>query len=209
MAKPKQPPAPPEMMAAYEAASIELSTVPSDGALEQLSQLVDQASGLALEIERRSAELSQMTLTHTQLVADRIPSLMDTIGVADLTTRGGLKVEIRPHYGATLSASKDETADAAASRRRAALAWLRANGHDGIVRDELSVDMGKGSGDAATKLKGYLRQIGLAFSHAETVHPSTLKAFVREQIEAPGSHEFPRELFRASVARIAAIKKKR
>ena len=73
------------------------------------------------------------------------------------------------------------------NNRDAAHAWLRQQGHGDIIKNQVSVSFGKGEDETALETMTLLEQEGLFPAQKESVHPSTLKAFVRERIESGDS----------------------
>ena len=89
--------------------------------------------------------------------------------------------------------------------RPKAYEWLRDNGYDDIIKNNVSVSFGRGEDDLANAFKAVAEKEGYVPQQDTSIHAGTLKAFVRERIEA--GDEFPMELFGAYVGQRAFIKK--
>lgn len=116
---------------------------------------------------------------------ETVPGAMQELGLKDFTLASGQK----------LSVKQDVYASIPQETRAAAFAWLNQNGFSGLIKVGVQTDFGKGDADKAYVLFAELRDRGLPVQYGESVHPQTLKAFLREQI-AKGS-DVPLDLFGA------------
>jgi hypothetical protein len=82
--------------------------------------------------------------------------------------------------------------------------WLRENGYDDIIKNVVACEFGRGEDDQASAFKAFAAKEGFPADQTESVHSGTLKAFVRERVEA--GDDFPMELFGAYVGQRAIIK---
>lgn len=101
---------------------------------------------------------------------EALPELMDQMGMETFTTKDGIKVDVKETIRASIPKAKAPEA----------MGWLRANGHDKMIKRQISVIANNDKqGDEIVQLvKDY------EFTDNATVHPMTLGAFVREQMEA-------------------------
>ena len=86
----------------------------------------------------------------------------------------GTKITVQQFYNASIP--KDKTDEA--------FKWLRDNDHADLIKNTISCDFGRGEDGDAKILKESLTNSGLSFTDKVGVHPQTLKAFVREQVES-------------------------
>ena len=77
--------------------------------------------------------------------------------------------------------------------------WLRENGHGDLIKNQVSLEFGMRQDNEAKALVEELKQKGLAVQQKTSVHPSSLRGFVREQISELGK-DVPAELFGTYVA---------
>jgi predicted NACHT family NTPase len=61
---------------------------------------------------------------------------------------------------------------------------LRDNNHGDLIKNTISVDFGRGEDNDAADLKQGLNDMGRSYTDKTGVHPQTLRAFVREQVES-------------------------
>jgi hypothetical protein len=92
------------------------------------------------------------------------------------------------------------------ARREEAFEWLRQHGHDDIIKNEITCSFGRGQDNEAGHVMGALREQGYDPQQKVQVHPMTLKAFVREQVEQGSNIDL--EMFGAYILNTAEIKRK-
>ena len=107
----------------------------------------------------------------------------------------GSKVELKPTYGAYIKVDN----------RDKAFEWLKENGYDDIIKNVVSVQFGRGEEKLADDLVSLTTGAGYSPDQKKDIHPQTLKAFVKDQVE--NGNEFPMDLFGAWVGQRANIKK--
>jgi len=156
---------------------------------------------LAQDIATQEAEVAKLeeTLKNAKkqlyrLTDEELPSMLAEMGVASFKLEDGSTVEIKKTYGASIPvASREE-----------AFSWLRGNGYGDMVKNIVSVNFGMGEDEKASEFKSMAQSQGLSPDQAESVHPSTLRAWVKEQVE--DGKPFPMELFGAYIGQRAVIK---
>ncbi len=146
-----------------------------------------------LETQKKIAateeELKKLKDVETTLSEQTIPNLMQQAGVELIKLEGGISVEVKPFYSARIPSSKSEEA----------FAWLRDNGHGDLIKNQVSLEFGMKQDNEAKSLIEELKAKGLPVKQKTTVHPSSLRGFVREQIQDLGK-DVPSELFGTYVA---------
>ena len=162
---------------------------------------LDTVAGLARKIkqqqdkvERLDRELKDEKQALLKLTDEDLPSTMADLGLSRFSLDDGSTVEVKPTYGASILV-KD---------RPAAYDWLRENGFDDIIKNVISCQFGRGEDDQASAFHAFASQQGYPTSQNESIHSGTLKAFVKERIEA--GEDFPHQLFGAYVGQRAIIK---
>ena len=114
---------------------------------------------------------------------------MQKAGVELIKLEGGVSVEVKPFYSARIPASKSEEA----------FQWLRDNGHGDLIKNQVSLEFGMKQDNEAKSIVEELKSKGLPVKQKTTVHPSSLRGFVREQIQDLGK-DVPADLFGTYVA---------
>jgi hypothetical protein len=141
------------------------------------------------KISTAEEEMKKLKEVETTLSEQTIPNLMQQAGISMLKLADGSSVEVKPFYSARIPASKSEQA----------FNWLRENGHGDMIKNQVSLEFGVRQDNEAKALVEELKQKGLAVQQKTSVHPSTLRGFVREQIQDLGK-DVPAELFGTYVA---------
>ena len=162
---------------------------------------LDTVAGLARKIkqqqekvERLDRELKDEKQNLLKLTDEDLPSTMADLGLSKFSLDDGSTVEVKPTYGASILV-KD---------RPAAYDWLRDNGFDDIIKNIVSCQFGRGEDDQASAFHAFASQQGYPTDQNESIHASTLKAFVKERIET--GEDFPHTLFGAYVGQRAIIR---
>ena len=162
---------------------------------------LDTVAGLARKIkqqqdkvERLDRELKDEKQALLKLTDEDLPSTMADLGLSRFSLDDGSTVEVKPTYGASILV-KD---------RPAAYDWLRENGFDDIIKNVISCQFGRGEDDQASAFHAFASQQGYPADQNESIHSSTLKAFVKERIET--GEDFPHTLFGAYVGQRAIIR---
>ena len=130
-----------------------------------------------------------------ELAEEVIPEALESLGLDELKTASGLKVSIKESIHARLSHST----------KAEAINWLDENGHAGIVKRKVQVDFDREESEEAMALLADLQGKFPAVFVDETVHPSTLRSFVKGLVE--DGEDFPRELFGTFIRKEAKISK--
>ena len=141
------------------------------------------------KIEATEEELKKLKDVETTLSEQTIPNLMQQAGVELIKLTGGISVEVKPFYSARIPASRSEEA----------FNWLRENGHGDLIKNQVSLEFGMKQDNEAKSIIEELKAKGLPVKQKTTVHPSSLRGFVREQIQDLGK-DVPADLFGTYVA---------
>ena len=164
----------------------ELATV-SSLAQKQLD-LANEVSGLEDMLKAKKEELR---LTQEQ----ELPDAMSAAGLTQITLSSGEKISINEFYSAYISKANQQQA----------YQWLLDNGHEGIIKNEVSLKFNRGESDIVDETVLALKSRGLAPEVKQSIHPSTLKAFVKEQLTT--GNDIPTEPFGVYIGTKAIIKK--
>ena len=141
------------------------------------------------KISTAEEELKKLKEVETTLSEQTIPNLMQQAGLSMLKLADGSSVEVKPFYSARIPASKSEEA----------FNWLRENGHGDLIKNQVSLEFGMKQDNEAKSLVEELKQKGLTVQQKTSVHPSSLRGFVREQIQDLGK-DVPADLFGTYIA---------
>ena len=169
-----------------EATDNELSVV--SGLANKQLQVGSELAELEGAVKAKKEELR---LTSEQ----ELPDAMQAAGLNEIVLSSGEKISIGEFYSAHISKANQEVA----------YQWLTANGHEGLIKNEVSLRFGRDENEVVKETVSNLKARGLSPEVRQSVHPSTLKAFVREQLTS-GS-DIPTEPFGIYIGTKATIKR--
>ena len=153
-----------------------------------------QAVEKAIELDEKQIKEKKKHLEY--LSGEIIPTMLSEMGLSSLKLQDGSSVEVKTNYSATITQANKE----------AAFNWLRENGLGDIIKNEISVSFGRNEDNKAADYANLARGQGLEPKQKLKVEPMTLKALVRERIEA--GKEMPTEIFNIFVGNKTTIKRK-
>jgi hypothetical protein len=171
-----------------------LSDVNTDTA-KTLSGLVRTLRRIEQEVEDTEQHLKHLKQEKHKLSVETIPALMDEMGVE--------RVDVD---GVTVVRKLMVHASIPAERKEEAFSWLRENGLDDIIKNDVTLSFGKGEDNLAGDVVGMLEERGFHPEMRAHIHPSTLKAFVKERFT--DGKPIDLDLFGAFIANAAEIKRK-
>jgi|TARA_R110002020_G_scaffold312710_1_gene528098 hypothetical protein len=174
--------------------STALSSVDT-GTGKQLSQLVRNLRNVENQIEDAENHVKALKQEKHRLSVENIPALMDEMGVERLDV-DGLTVERKMIVSASIP--KD--------RKDEAYSWLRENGCDDIIKNDVTCSFGKGQDNSAKNVIAILQDAGFDPATKTHVHPSTLKAFVRERVT--DGKPIDLDMFGAFISNAAQLRRK-
>ena len=162
---------------------------------KQLSDLVRALRSVEQQIEDTENHLKALKQQKHRLSVENIPAVMDEMGVERIDVDG-----------VTVSRKMMVHASIPVDRKDDAFSWLREHGLDDIIKNDIVVSFGKGEDNMAGDVVGMLQDRGFDPQTKTHIHPSTLKAFVKERIESGKPIDL--DMFGAFVANAAEIKRK-
>ena len=141
----------------------------------------------ALKISKKELEV---------VSAEIIPTMLSEMGLSSLKLADGSSVDVKPFYSATITVQN----------RDKAFNWLRINGLGDIIKNEISVSFGRSEDNKAAAYADLAKGQGYQPTQKLKVEPMTLKALVRERIEA--GKEMPTDIFNVFVGNRTKITRK-
>lgn len=162
---------------------------------KNLSDMVRTLRNVDRDIEKIEGDLKKLKQERQKLTTELIPGMMDEMGVQRLDVDG---VTVTRKLIVSASISDDN--------REKAFGWLRDNGLDDIIKNDVVVSFGRGEDNAAKNAVGILREQGFDPEVKTHIHAMTLKAFVKERVE--DGKPIDLDLFGAYVVNAAEIKRK-
>ena len=167
----------------------------TDGELSIVSTLANKQLKLATDVAELEASLKakkeELRLTSEQ----ELPDAMQAAGLTQIRLSSGENITINEFYNAHISKANQEKA----------YEWLVSNGHEGLIKNEVLMKFGRDESEVVEQTVSALQSRGLSPEVRQSVHPSTLKAFVKEQFTS--GNDIPTEPFGIYIGTKATIKK--
>lgn len=143
---------------------------------EQMAMIADLAARQVVLEEyiakcESNAEAAKVNLRKISEVA--LPNAMAEVGMSEFKLSNGTVVKVKQEVYASIP--KDNTGPA--------FAWLREHNLDAVIKNVISVEFGKGEDQEAIRAATALAEEGFKPTQNQTVHPMTLKALLKEQME--------------------------
>ena len=155
----------------------------------KLRAMEDQLKIMEEALKTRKKEIDRIS-------GEVIPTMMSEMGLSHIKLMDGSSVDVKPNYSANITIAN----------REAAFNWLRNNGLGDIIKNEILVSFGRNEDNKAADYAALAQERGYQPTQKLKVEPMTLKALVRERIEA--GKELPTELFNVFVGNKTTIKRK-
>ena len=164
--------------------------------IQSLADQVEKLNTLDQQVVLLEKDLKQTKKDFEYLSGEVIPTMMAEMGLSQLKLMDGSLIDVKPNYSANITIAN----------RDAAFNWLRTNGLGDIIKNEISVSFGRNEDNKAADYAALASERGYQPTQKLKVEPMTLKALVRERIEA--GKELPTELFNVFVGNKTTIKRK-
>lgn len=163
-------------------------------ALASVSNCARQIRLQEQEIEATEQKLKDQKAELRRLTDEAMPGLFSELGLQSFKLDDGSEISVKQTYSA--APKKDD--------RPQVYEWLRQNGYGDIIKNTVSCSFGQNEDSEAQAFFDMAEEKGYVAEAKTEVHPSTLRAFVKERVE--NGDEFPTDLFGAWVGQRAVIK---
>ena len=144
--------------------------------VKSLKELEDELKADEESLKNKKKEIERIS-------GEVIPTMLSEMGLSSLKLADGSAVDVKPYYTANISIVN----------REAAYGWLRSNGLGDIIKNDITVSFGRNEDNKAAEYANLAKGQGFQPTQKLKVEPMTLKALVRERIEA--GKEMPTEIF--------------
>lgn len=164
--------------------------------LGQISELAEHQREYQDIVDNLEKQLKVAKARLTSISEYELPALLDQVGISELTTANGAHVKVKETIRVSLSKE----------RQNPAMDWLVQNGHGGMIKSEVTAKYDRGQESIALSLRDMLED-ALGEDHVSMgrkVEPSTLRAFVKRQLES--GTDMPLDLFGVYRQRVTEVK---
>ena len=164
--------------------------------LQSLADQVERLESMQQQFAIQEEALKEKKKQIEHISGEVIPTMMSEMGLSHLKLMDGSSVDVKPNYSASITIAN----------RDAAFKWLRENGLGDIIKNEISVSFGRNEDNKAADYAALAQERGFQPTQKLKVEPMTLKALVRERLEA--GKTMPTEIFNVFVGNKTTIKRK-
>jgi hypothetical protein len=165
-----------------------------EGDLKVISALANQQMMLEAQLEAAKIYLAELQEAHRDIAQNVLPEAMAACGIKEFTLSDGSKVTVRDDVSTSLKADNKD----------GALDWLEANGHDSIIKHEVTCSFDRGENSNAEAALELLQTAGFTPTDKQAVNHQTLQAWGRRMAEE--GIRPPEEFFHSFDIHIAKIK---
>jgi len=164
--------------------------------IDKLANKIKEMQTIQKDIEQNEEYLKQRKKDLELISGEVIPTMLTEMGLSYLKLADGSSVEVKTNYSATITLANKEKA----------FNWLRENDLGDIIKNELTVSFGRNEDNKAAEYAELAKGQGYQPTQKLKVEPMTLKALVRERIEA--GKPMPTEIFNVFIGNKTTIKRK-
>jgi hypothetical protein len=165
---------------------------------KRLSVLANDTEKLQKVIETKEEELKKDKEKLRKYIEVYLPEAMMGIGMQEFTLVDGTQLTKSEKYYANISQINNAEA----------MSWLEENGFGPLIRESISANFGHTNEDKhfIAAMLNTLKKWKIGFKRGRNIHHSTLRAFVKEQIES--GVDLPMQLFGVHISNQVTIKHK-
>lgn len=165
--------------------------------LERIVRMATILVDAAARVEELKRQLEQAKEDHRRLEQEDLPQLMLEVGLTAIRLEDGSNLELKPDVQCGISEARQEQA----------YGWLEANGFGGLIKPEVRIQFARDEIETAERVAEETGGVLL-----RSVHPATLKSFIKEQMAKQGQEgvpALPMEVFGVHPFNKAVLSKKK
>jgi len=145
-------------------------------------------------IAKAEEALKQLKAEERKINQADIPTMMTALGFEKITLADGRSLAVKDSIQINIPAPM----------KPEAFKWMDKNNHGDLIKTALSLKFARGEQKEVDIAMAVLQDQGLAPTKTEAVHPGTLKAWARVELEQ--GHALPASLFKVHVVKVTTIK---
>lgn len=158
--------------------------IPADDALKRIAELGESFLRYRNQVEMLKNQLETAEKEFNNIGNFLLPDAMKEIGLRSFTLKNGTKLEARPILGCSLPKANMDRAEK----------WLAENGHGGMVKLKLDVELPKNiTYNELKALEEFMLEFQYKYELSKRIHPQTLLKWAREMEEE--NEIIPTEIF--------------
>lgn len=162
--------------------------------LGELGKSVTAMLDLRLQIAESENALAELKRQYQALAVGKVPDIMAELGLSQVQTKHGVKIIVAREVQCKFIPEVKEQG----------LDWLDRHNYGALIKHVVSLEFGKDSESAVQRVVSAINAAGFAPEVSKDVHPMTLKAWGKRQVE--GGEAIPAEFFNVTSFSIAKVK---
>lgn len=144
-------------------------------------QTIDLAELDALCVKFLAAEGEVLRLAALMKTQQDIATKLSEQDIPEMMTKGGL-TELKRSDGSTIKVQEDLFASLPKIRAVEIMAEVRNRGGEDMIKNELSIELGKGQNALAEKVEAFAKELALTVERSESIHSATYKKWIKTQM---------------------------
>jgi hypothetical protein len=184
---------------------------PTSNELGAVSELAQRQLELEDEVKHLEEQLKQAKQNLKQVSETDLPDLMNNLNIKEFKLNDGTKVSVNdiisgsiPSHGSIQKAHGSQRQEIIA-RQDQCFDHLRMNNAESMIKNNVVVQFQSGEDAKAQRFKKKLESLQLDFIYKSEVHPRTLNAWLKEQIQ--NGKDIPFDAFKIFTGHRATIKR--
>lgn len=141
--------------------------------LAEITTLAEQGDKLQAELDELNFKVQEMQQELERIYRNKLPELMKAAALTEFKLADGTKLTLKSEIKTSISVA----------HQAAAFHWLEEHEFDGIIKSKVESEFERGEIERANEIVALLNEEGVGASLKRTIHPATLKSFVKERLE--------------------------
>lgn len=167
----------------------EVKEEPTASELKEISVLAERQIDLENQLAALQVQVDDIVSKIRHIEETALPDIMARVGMKTFTLTDGSSVQIKDMVFASIRADQMDPA----------VEWLNQKGFGGVIKDQISCNLGKGNTIKAKKILDFIEYLGIQGAEEKlSVHAQSLKSLIVEQRKK--GLQFPETIF--SIANI-------
>ena len=118
--------------------------------LRELATMANHLVNCETQLEQMQKQLTDKKAEIKRVSEELIPDIFAEMGLREITLENGTRISVAKYYSGSISKKNEDMA----------FAWLAKHNHDGIIKNVVACDFGKGEDQPAKELMSLLGQPG-------------------------------------------------
>lgn len=144
-------------------------------------QTIDLAELDALCVKYLAAEGELMRLAELTKAQQKIATKLSEYDIPEMMAKGGL-TELKRADGSMIKIEEDLFTSLPKVRAAEIMKAVRERGGGDMIKNELSIELGKGQDEDAKKIEVLAKELQLTVERSQTIAPQTYKKWIKTQL---------------------------